>query len=216
MDAWLRKVPPKGALTRPARAAHWRRWVLWLWASPNTLVGLLGIALWWCAGAQVCWVGGALEAALPASKRKRARRRHLPFAAITLGHVVMAATAEDMERWRAHERVHVQQYERLGAPVSACLPVGWGMAMVLPTQSLLGQPVRGGGAARRGRVMGVAPDSQETVRNQQPKSVVQRLQAVGIVKRTHTDRQKAAIVYSNGAGLSGHCMGFPKFLGPIP
>lgn len=105
---------PKGALTRPAHAAHWRRWVLWLWASPNTMVGLLGITLWWCAGAQVRCVGGALEAALPAPRCKRARRRHLPFAAITLGHVIMAATAEDMERWRAHERVHVQQYERWG------------------------------------------------------------------------------------------------------
>ena len=105
---------PTEAFAPSAQAAQWKRWLLWAWASPNTLVGLLGVALWWAAGAQVRWVSGALEAALPASKRERPRRRHLPFTAITLGHVVIAATADDMAQWRAHERVHVKQYERWG------------------------------------------------------------------------------------------------------
>ena len=37
-----------------------------------------------------------------------------PIAAITLGHVVLAADARGLEANRAHERVHVAQYERFG------------------------------------------------------------------------------------------------------
>ena len=37
-----------------------------------------------------------------------------PIAAITLGHVVLAADAGALEATRAHERVHVGQYERFG------------------------------------------------------------------------------------------------------
>ena len=93
------------------RCLHWARL---FWASPNTLLGLLGIALWWAAGAQVRWVSGAFEATLPASRRERPRRRHLPFTVITLGHVVLGTNRDEMERWRSHERVHVKQYERWG------------------------------------------------------------------------------------------------------
>ena len=39
----------------------------------------------------------------------------MSIAAITLGHVVLAQTREELERTRAHERVHVHQYERWGA-----------------------------------------------------------------------------------------------------
>ena len=38
-----------------------------------------------------------------------------PIAAITLGHVVLAVDARALESTRAHERVHVRQYERFGA-----------------------------------------------------------------------------------------------------
>lgn len=38
----------------------------------------------------------------------------MPFAAITHGHVVLAVDAREMARCRAHERVHVAQYERWG------------------------------------------------------------------------------------------------------
>ncbi len=37
------------------------------------------------------------------------------IAAITLGHVVLAADARALESTRAHERIHVRQYERFGA-----------------------------------------------------------------------------------------------------
>lgn len=38
----------------------------------------------------------------------------VPAAAMTLGHVVLGCTPEDLDRTRRHERVHVQQYERWG------------------------------------------------------------------------------------------------------
>jgi hypothetical protein len=45
-------------------------------------------------------------------------RRMVPLpggaAAITFGHVVLATSAEALEHARAHERVHVRQYERWG------------------------------------------------------------------------------------------------------
>ncbi|MFY9550105.1 MAG: hypothetical protein WAU32_03050, partial [Thermoanaerobaculia bacterium] len=37
-----------------------------------------------------------------------------PIGAITLGHVVLATDAGEHARCRAHERVHVHQYERWG------------------------------------------------------------------------------------------------------
>jgi hypothetical protein len=37
-----------------------------------------------------------------------------PIAAITLGHVVLASGARELAETRAHERVHVRQYETWG------------------------------------------------------------------------------------------------------
>ena len=39
----------------------------------------------------------------------------LDFAAITLGHIIVGQSHEVLAILRAHERVHVSQYERLGA-----------------------------------------------------------------------------------------------------
>jgi hypothetical protein len=40
--------------------------------------------------------------------------RLLRFDAITFGHVVIGVDHEVLANWRAHERVHVRQYERWG------------------------------------------------------------------------------------------------------
>ncbi len=86
------------------------RWARVLWASPNTVVGLaLGLLLL-PAGARFRRVGGVLEIA---ALRQRPRRRW-PFAAITFGHVILGTHAQELERLRAHERVHVRQCERWG------------------------------------------------------------------------------------------------------
>ena len=99
-------------------AAPWSsrlgRWARVLWASPNSLIGLPLCAAWWLAGGRLAVVQGVLEASLGPSRRARPRRLRLPFAAITLGHVVIAANAADLQRLRAHEQVHVRQCERWG------------------------------------------------------------------------------------------------------
>lgn len=86
------------------------RWARVFWASPNTLVGLaLGLLLL-PAGALWRRVDGVIEIAALRS----APRRHWPFAAITLGHVVLGTHVQALQRLRAHERVHVRQCERWG------------------------------------------------------------------------------------------------------
>jgi hypothetical protein len=93
-----------------------------LWASPASALGLVaGVALW-VLGAKVQLRDGVVEVTLAGAPR----RRRL-FAALTLGHVVLAASAADQARLRAHERAHVAQFET------------WGPLLLLayPTESLL-------------------------------------------------------------------------------
>jgi len=86
-----------------------------LWASPCSLVGLIfGIIVLLCGGS-VGQSSGTLEVTFRASQAPgRALARWLPFRAITLGHVIIAITRQELDRLRAHERVHVRQYERWG------------------------------------------------------------------------------------------------------
>jgi hypothetical protein len=85
------------------RTPLWR----YLWALPCSAVGALALLpLWLGGGAQVRWRGGVVEAHL--------QRARLPFDAITLGHVVIAASPRALRRWRRHEREHVRQCERWG------------------------------------------------------------------------------------------------------
>lgn len=86
------------------------RWMLRLWAAPNSLVGLLLWLVLLPAGARARWVDGVIEIAA----LRRPPRRRWPFAAITLGHVIVATHAGELQRLRAHERVHVRQCERWG------------------------------------------------------------------------------------------------------
>jgi hypothetical protein len=61
------------------------------------------------------WVHGAMEFSLaPDSALTLWLQRHQPFTAITLGHVILALDAQDLQRLHAHERVHVRQFERWG------------------------------------------------------------------------------------------------------
>ena len=104
----LRQRATLGRYPRRSRPIN-RGWVL-LWASPTSLVGLaLGLALL-PFGARAKWVGGVLEIAA----QKQAPQRRWPFAAITLGHVIVGTHAMELERLRAHEQVHVKQCECWG------------------------------------------------------------------------------------------------------
>jgi hypothetical protein len=84
-----------------------------LWAAPCSAVGLLAAGVVLLLGGRVQRVGGILEAAWRPTPQGRVARR-LPFRAITLGHVVVAVSARDLDGCRAHELVHVRQYERWG------------------------------------------------------------------------------------------------------
>lgn len=85
-----------------------------LWALPATLVGLPLAALA-LAGGRIRVVDGAIEAHGPGLRWILSTC--LPVrgvAAMTLGHIVIGCDARALEFSRAHERVHVRQYERWG------------------------------------------------------------------------------------------------------
>jgi hypothetical protein len=92
------------------------RLLLYLWVAPGSLVGLCAAAVAVCRGGKCRIVDGVLEVAGGGVTQILSRFSAVPGAisAITLGHVVIGATAFDLERTRTHERVHVRQYERWG------------------------------------------------------------------------------------------------------
>lgn len=85
------------------------------WAFPNTALGLFLTLPALVSGGKIRLIDGVLEI----SGRSTARvLQSIPFGggalAMTLGHVVLAVDEAVHERWRAHERMHVSQYERWG------------------------------------------------------------------------------------------------------
>jgi hypothetical protein len=95
---------------RRGKPSRWLRWAQRLWASPTTLIGLVFGLLLMPFGARMRIVDGVIEIAA----QRRQPRRRWPFAAITFGHVVLGTHAQELQRLRAHERVHVRQCERWG------------------------------------------------------------------------------------------------------
>jgi hypothetical protein len=87
--------------------------VRYLWASPATVLGLLVSLPLFAFGAKGACRSGVLEVTLEFPRANHATHL-LPFVAVTLGHVVIAASAAHQERLRAHERIHVAQYEKWG------------------------------------------------------------------------------------------------------
>ena len=86
-----------------------------VWASPCSAVGLALAAFALAAGGKARWASGALEVTYRdcrASCGKLAQT--LPFRGIVFGHVILAVTREELATIGAHERVHVEQYERWG------------------------------------------------------------------------------------------------------
>ena len=101
------------------------RVLLYLWALPVTLLGVLVALLVRGSGGTLHRVEGVLEAAggWPA----RVLRRGFPFsgavAAITLGHVVVGVSPTALTATRAHERAHVRQFERWGVLLLVLYPL---------------------------------------------------------------------------------------------
>jgi hypothetical protein len=89
--------------------------LVYMWALPATLVGLAAGAVACASGARAAVVDGVLEIAGGGLGRAIARLpRPFCFSAITFGHVVIAVDDPRLDASRAHERVHVRQYERWG------------------------------------------------------------------------------------------------------
>ncbi len=87
----------------------------YVWAAPNTVLGLAAGLTALCLGGRVRFVSGTAEfhGALVA-RVLGGRRGTRPFGAVTLGHVILGASPERLSALRDHERVHVRQYERWG------------------------------------------------------------------------------------------------------
>ena len=86
-----------------------------LWVAPCTLVGALPALLLCALGGSARRVAGVVEVGFDNDHQPVARAlAALPYSAITLGHVVLARTHACHHVHRAHERVHVAQYERWG------------------------------------------------------------------------------------------------------
>ena len=87
----------------------------YIWAAPATIVGLSLAALACLFGATVRVREGVVEVA---GGRLAAFARSAPqsiqFIAITFGHVVLGLSHAVLAQERAHEHVHVRQYERWG------------------------------------------------------------------------------------------------------
>lgn len=103
-----------------------------VWAFPVTLLGLLFVLIARVSGGEAKRVDGVLESAggWPARLLGRGFPFSGPVAALTLGHVVIGASAASLESTRAHERVHVRQFERWGALMLVLYPLAGCVAWV--------------------------------------------------------------------------------------
>jgi hypothetical protein len=91
------------------------RLLRYLWAGPTTLIGI-ALAVASMRRGHVAIVDGVIEAHSPFLHRALASLTPLARGAdaMTLGHVVIGRDARALELTRAHERVHVRQYESWG------------------------------------------------------------------------------------------------------
>lgn len=91
------------------------RLLAYAWAGPYSLVGLLFGAVAVVFGARARIHDGALEFGGGRLGACFARlRAPFCFCAITFGHVILGTDAATLAAARAHEQVHVRQYERWG------------------------------------------------------------------------------------------------------
>lgn len=90
--------------------------LLYAWAFPTTLIGLLVVALALATRGRAARVAGTIEAhgGWASWLLERAVPGKGGADALTLGHVIVGQSAESLRRNREHERVHVRQYERWG------------------------------------------------------------------------------------------------------
>lgn len=94
------------------------------WAAPCSAVGLVFAMLMLACGGKARRAGRVIEVWADGARGERsASLAPLPWSAITLGHVIIATTARELERLRPHELVHVQQFERWGVVFFLAYPI---------------------------------------------------------------------------------------------
>lgn len=95
---------------------RWFQPVLYLWASPATLLGMLIIPIVLLQRGKITLVDGVIEihGGLATHLLNKGFYITHSAAAITLGHVVWGCDQQDLDRSRTHERIHIRQYERWG------------------------------------------------------------------------------------------------------
>lgn len=97
-----------------SRSHNWPvQLLLWIWASPGTLLGLVVGVLGLCSGGSARRVGPTLEL-WGGLVTKLLASRWLHARGMTLGHVVIGVSAAALDEVRSHEWVHIRQYERWG------------------------------------------------------------------------------------------------------
>lgn len=88
----------------------------YLWALPNTLIGLILALINHLYGGKTALVHGVLE--IHGRFTIFFLKRFIPLGgrtlALTIGHVVLGMDQNTLERTRDHERIHVRQSERFG------------------------------------------------------------------------------------------------------
>ena len=91
------------------------RLAAYVWASPNTLIGLLFGFVMILFGAELRRQRGVAEFSGGGIGSLIARPAlRIPFRAITLGHVILGTDQASLDAARDHEHVHVRQYETWG------------------------------------------------------------------------------------------------------
>jgi hypothetical protein len=91
------------------------RIVRYVWAAPNTLLGLVLLPIAWLTGGHLQIHTGVLELYGGGVARVlRLAPVRGGAAAITFGHVVAACSREMLDATRVHERAHVRQCEQWG------------------------------------------------------------------------------------------------------
>jgi hypothetical protein len=102
------------------------RFLVYLWASPYTLLGLTIGLVGLCTGGRSRTHGPVLE--FYGGGVKWLMHKLLPngqfVLAITLGHTVLGQTEASLDISHEHELVHVRQFERWG-PLMGPMYLGW-------------------------------------------------------------------------------------------
>ena len=89
--------------------------IQYVWVFPVTFFGLVAAGLTALTGGSVKVVSGTIEAGGGFAERLIEVLLRRKVSCMTVGHVILGLDPENLARARAHERIHVTQYEKWGA-----------------------------------------------------------------------------------------------------